>query len=198
MEYERYQPKYSRPAGMGAFFDYGMAVAKLYAPKIQSGRASPAEGAPAGSAAEQAAEQRWDSEGGNSQTRTARRQSATSANAHDYSSGHRCDTRGTPAPRRRRRRQRARGSASRTEPRRRLDHRPVERALHNERSLENAHSASRPRGHRDPDGFASTIEDIALAGGLAGAIDGVRVVTNAIRVRTAHPRLSSPARRELE
>jgi hypothetical protein len=54
MEYERYQPKYSRPAGMGAFFDYGIAVAKLYAPK-------------------KAAEQLWDGEGGNSHLRIARR-----------------------------------------------------------------------------------------------------------------------------
>ena len=74
MEYERYKPKYSRPAGMGAFFDYGMAMAKLYAPKIQSGRASPRpKGLPPAQQPEQAAEQRWDGEGGNSQTRIARR-----------------------------------------------------------------------------------------------------------------------------
>jgi len=74
MEYERYKPKSSRPAGMGAFFDYGMAMAKLYAPKIQSGRASPMpKGRPPALQPEQAAEQRWDGEGGNSQTRIARR-----------------------------------------------------------------------------------------------------------------------------
>ena len=74
MEYERYQPKYSRPAGMGAFFDYGMSMAKLYAPKIQSGSASQRpKGRPPAPQPEQAAEQRWDGEGGNSHTRTARR-----------------------------------------------------------------------------------------------------------------------------
>jgi len=65
MEYERYKPKSPRPAGMGAFFDYGMAMAKLYAPKIQSGRASP-KGHPQAPQPEQAPEQRWDDEGGNS------------------------------------------------------------------------------------------------------------------------------------
>ena len=74
MEYERYKPTYSRPAGMGAFFDYGMAVAKLYAPKIQSGSASPRlKGRPPAPQPEQAAEQRWDGEGGNSHLRIARR-----------------------------------------------------------------------------------------------------------------------------
>lgn len=59
----------------------------------------------------------------------------------------------------------------------------VERALHNERSLENAHIGIKTRaGIVTLSGFATTIEDIALAGRLAGAIDGVRVVTNAIRV----------------
>jgi osmotically-inducible protein OsmY len=33
-------------------------------------------------------------------------------------------------------------------------------------------------------GFAGTIEDIAMAGRLAGGIDGVRAVTNVIRVAT--------------
>jgi hypothetical protein len=56
MEYERYKPKSSRPAGMGAFYDYGVAMAKLYAPK----------GRPPAPQPEQAAEQRWDGEGGNS------------------------------------------------------------------------------------------------------------------------------------
>ena len=74
MEYERYKPKSSRPAGMGAFFDYGMAMAKLYAPKIQSGRAATGpKGRPPAPQPEQAAEQRWDGEGGNSQIRIARR-----------------------------------------------------------------------------------------------------------------------------
>jgi len=67
MEYERYKPKSPRPAGMGAFFDYGIAMAKLYAPKIQSGGASPrAKGRPQAPQPEEAPEQRWDGEGGNS------------------------------------------------------------------------------------------------------------------------------------
>jgi hypothetical protein len=67
MEYERYKPKSSRPAGMGAFFDYGMAMAKLYAPKIESSRVRPgAKGRPLAPQPEEAPEQRWDGEGGNS------------------------------------------------------------------------------------------------------------------------------------
>ena len=59
----------------------------------------------------------------------------------------------------------------------------VERALDNERSLEHAHISVHTRGGMVTlSGFASTIEDIAMAGRLAGAIDGVRAVTNAIRV----------------
>ena len=59
----------------------------------------------------------------------------------------------------------------------------VERALHNERSLEHAHIGVDTRGGMVTlSGFASTIEDIAMAGRLAGGIDGVRAVTNAIRV----------------
>jgi hypothetical protein len=74
MDYERYKPKYSRPAGMGAFFDYGMTMANLYAPKIQSGGAGPKPKArPPAPQPEQAAEQRWDGEGGNSPIRSARR-----------------------------------------------------------------------------------------------------------------------------
>ena len=67
MEYERYKPKSSRPAGMGAFFDYGMAMAELYAPKIQSGGAGPKSKArPPAPQPEQAGEERWDGEGGDS------------------------------------------------------------------------------------------------------------------------------------
>jgi osmotically-inducible protein OsmY len=59
----------------------------------------------------------------------------------------------------------------------------VERALYNERSLEHAHISVGTRGGIVTlSGFASTIEDIALAGRLAGGIDGVRAITNAIRV----------------
>jgi osmotically-inducible protein OsmY len=59
----------------------------------------------------------------------------------------------------------------------------VERTLHNERSLEHAHISVHTRGGMVTlSGFASTIEDIAMAGRLAGGIDGVRAVTNAIHV----------------
>jgi len=72
MDYERCKPKYSRPAGRGAFFDYGMAMANLYAPKIQSGGAGPKPKARP-PAPEQAAEERWDGEGGNGHIPPARR-----------------------------------------------------------------------------------------------------------------------------
>jgi osmotically-inducible protein OsmY len=59
----------------------------------------------------------------------------------------------------------------------------VGRALDNERSLEDAHIGVDTRGGMVTlSGFAGTIEDIATAGRLAGGIDGVRAVTNAIRV----------------
>jgi hyperosmotically inducible periplasmic protein len=59
----------------------------------------------------------------------------------------------------------------------------VERALYYEPSLEHAHISVATRGGMVTlSGFARTIEDIPMAGRLAGAIDGVRAVTNAIRV----------------
>lgn len=66
MEYERYKPKYERPFGRGAFFDYGVAMAKHFAAASRRGRpwrkkillAPPHR---------QRAEERWDSQGGNSQ-----------------------------------------------------------------------------------------------------------------------------------
>jgi hypothetical protein len=69
MEYERYKPKYSRPFGMGAFFDYGLALERRHlAPRSPRAKKSPA--APP---QQQSAEERWDGEGGNSQTRISRR-----------------------------------------------------------------------------------------------------------------------------
>jgi len=74
MDYERYKPKFLRPAGMGAFFDYGMTMAELYAPRIQSGSAGPRpKASPPAPQPEQAAEQRWDGEGGNGHIPRARR-----------------------------------------------------------------------------------------------------------------------------
>jgi osmotically-inducible protein OsmY len=59
----------------------------------------------------------------------------------------------------------------------------VARALDNEGSLEHAHIGVDTRGGMVTlSGFAGSIEDIAMAGRLAGGIDGVRAVTNAIRV----------------
>jgi hypothetical protein len=69
MEYKRYKPKYERPFGMGVFFDYGAAVTKQLA-------ARPLQMTPWRKktlAAQQRAEEVWDAEGGNSQTRIAPR-----------------------------------------------------------------------------------------------------------------------------
>jgi hypothetical protein len=88
MEYSRHSPKQprtpaiagsiaytaelaSRPLGMGAFFDYALAVTRLCATQ----RAGPwwkKKSLPARHP-HHSAEERWDDEGGNSQTRIARR-----------------------------------------------------------------------------------------------------------------------------
>jgi hypothetical protein len=69
--YARSKPKSPRPLGMGAFFDYGLAVTRLCATEGASPwrkkRSLPAR------QPHQSAEERWDDEGGNSQTRIARR-----------------------------------------------------------------------------------------------------------------------------
>lgn len=65
MEYERYKPKSSRPFGMGAFFDYGVVQARRVVSRSSRAKKSPAAPDP-----QQRAEERWDSEGGNSQTRS--------------------------------------------------------------------------------------------------------------------------------
>jgi hypothetical protein len=69
MEYKRYKPKYERPSGMGVFFDYGAAVAKELA--ARSLRMTPWRRKSL--AAQQRAEELWDAEGGNTQTRAAPR-----------------------------------------------------------------------------------------------------------------------------
>ena len=69
MEYKRYKPKYERPFGMGVFFDYGAAVAKELA--AQSLRMTTYR--KKSLAAQQRAEEVWEAEGGNSQTRVAPR-----------------------------------------------------------------------------------------------------------------------------
>jgi len=72
MEYERYKPKFRRPFGMGPFFDFGLAMTRHFsarASRVRVWREKSLE-APA---VQQSAEERWDAEGGNSQTRIARR-----------------------------------------------------------------------------------------------------------------------------
>ena len=71
MDYERYKPRSPRPFGMGAFFDFGLAMTRLVA--ARSPRASWRKKSPVAPPAPHSAEQRWDAEGGNSQTRIARR-----------------------------------------------------------------------------------------------------------------------------
>ena len=72
MEYERYKPKSTRPFGMGAFFDFGLAMTRHFAARPSRSSSWRKKGLVAPLAL-QGAEQRWDAEGGNSQTRIARR-----------------------------------------------------------------------------------------------------------------------------
>jgi hypothetical protein len=72
MEYERYKPTSPRPLGMGAFFDFGLAMTRQLAarsPRAGAWRKKALAAPPA----QQSAEERWDAEGGNSQTPIARR-----------------------------------------------------------------------------------------------------------------------------
>jgi len=71
MEYERYKPKSRRPFGMGPFFDFGLAMTKQF--DARAARASARRKSLVVPPVAQAAEERWDAEGGNSQTRIARR-----------------------------------------------------------------------------------------------------------------------------
>jgi hypothetical protein len=71
MEYERYKSKPQRPLGMGAFFDFGLAMTRHFA--ARSPRASAWRKKSLAPPAPHSAEERWDAEGGNSQTRIARR-----------------------------------------------------------------------------------------------------------------------------
>jgi hypothetical protein len=72
MEYERYKPKSPRPFGMGAFFDFGLAMTKHFAARPPRASSWRKKGLVA-PLAPQSAEERWDAEGGNSETRIARR-----------------------------------------------------------------------------------------------------------------------------
>ena len=76
MKYERYKPKSLRPVvrplGMGAFFDYGLAVTRHLAARSSRASAWRKKGLPE-LQRQQSAEERWDGEGGNSQTKIPRR-----------------------------------------------------------------------------------------------------------------------------
>ena len=77
MEYERYKPKSPRPLGMGAFFDFGLAMTRHFDARAARASARRQKSLVVPSLVvppvAQSAEERWDAEGGNSQTRIARR-----------------------------------------------------------------------------------------------------------------------------
>ena len=73
MEYERYKPSSPRPFGMGAFFDFGLAMTKHFTARSSRASAWRKRSLLAAPPAPHSAEERWDAEGGNSQTRIARR-----------------------------------------------------------------------------------------------------------------------------
>jgi hypothetical protein len=72
MDYERYKPTSRRPFGMGPFFDFGLAMTRQFAARAPRARVWRKKSVEA-PLAPQSAEERWDAEGGNSQTRIARR-----------------------------------------------------------------------------------------------------------------------------
>jgi uncharacterized protein YjbJ (UPF0337 family) len=78
MDYARSKPKFPRPLGMGAFFDYGLAVKRLYASERASRWRKQTLPVPQ---PQQGAEERWDGEGGNSQTGSRGAQPARRADA---------------------------------------------------------------------------------------------------------------------
>ena len=74
MEYDRFKSSQQRPFGSGAFFDFASAVTRLHAQNLEALRARMGSKQPrAVPQREPDPEQRWDGEGGNSQTRIARR-----------------------------------------------------------------------------------------------------------------------------
>jgi hypothetical protein len=75
MEYERYKPKSRRPFGMGPFFDFGLAMTKHVDARVARAiaRRKMSLPVPPVPPVQQGGEERWDGEGGNSQTRIARR-----------------------------------------------------------------------------------------------------------------------------
>jgi hypothetical protein len=75
MEYDRSKTSQHRPSGSGACFDYALAVTRLHAKNLEASRARMDLKKPRSLPQPEAgAEQRWDAEGGNSETRIARRE----------------------------------------------------------------------------------------------------------------------------
>ena len=72
MEYPRYKRKYERPFGRGAFSDYALAMARHLESQSIRARGARKKSLEAPQR-QQSGEERWDGEGGNSQTRIARR-----------------------------------------------------------------------------------------------------------------------------
>jgi len=68
MEYQRYKRKSPRPIGMGAFFDFGLAMTKQFAARSSRAIAWRKKRlvVPLVPPAPQSAEERWDAEGGSS------------------------------------------------------------------------------------------------------------------------------------
>ena len=74
MEYDRFKSGQQRPFGSGAFFDFASAVTRLHAQNLEALRSRMGLKKPRSvPQREPGAEQRWDGEGGNCQTRIARR-----------------------------------------------------------------------------------------------------------------------------
>ena len=74
MDYDSSTTSPYRPSGAGACFDYALAVTRLHAKDLEASRARMDLKKPRSlPQREPSAEQRWDGEGGNSETRIARR-----------------------------------------------------------------------------------------------------------------------------
>ena len=74
MDYDSSTTSPYRPSGAGACFDYALAVTRLHAKDLEASRARMALKKPRSlPQSEPSPEQRWDGEGGNSETRIARR-----------------------------------------------------------------------------------------------------------------------------
>jgi hypothetical protein len=77
LHYERWNALRPRPSGMGAFHDFALAAGRLKAQEHRSTRRAFGAGRRLPLAAAEHAVDRWYGEGGNTQTRIARRARAT-------------------------------------------------------------------------------------------------------------------------